>query len=249
MRPQIDTDAIAHQLVAAVQTVSTMGAMLALLVPFVLVVFGQARIKMLFAGMVSAAMCLICGRMVALFAPEVSEGGGTPPAPAPEIDWVRTGEAILAVLLILLLSVGAVMATSALRARATRRREAGDALARSRDPVTIATALAPDMLDDVRRALDAIARLRKLAADPQDQADADALTLATRQPERIMAILVEAGDAAADDDERRGLARKALASIVDIGRSSDEAADRIARRLGDGLDTQARYVRMRIDGV
>lgn len=248
MTHAIDFASATHQAVMTIKTMCLFGALATLAITIALVFFGRAPFKTLVAGLIGAAMCAAMGVMTSLFAPEESDQAAAT-VPTPEVDWVRTGGTILAILLVLALSVCAVMATNAVRARAARRRDALKDLARRRNPMVVAEMQAPDMADDVRQALDSIARLTKLAADPQDQVDADALTLATKQPERIMEILIEAGDAAGGDEERRALARKALASIIDIGRSSNEAADRIARRLGDGLDTQARYVRMRIGGA
>lgn len=158
--------------------------------------------------------------------------------------WVAVRVVVILALLFVLSSL-IVCVPGALRRRRESRAEAAERIRAATDPVAIARTHAPEMVDDMTLAVERIARLDTLMAEPLDQEDAEALLMVRKRLPVVMNRLSTAMTAAGDDEERSELARIALTSVSDIGHMADEARRRLADGLRAQLDTETRYIAQR----
>lgn len=225
------------------RTIMMTASMLSLLGAALPILWGQVKVKWLVTGMMSCLMFGVMGTMVTVFAPE---------ADVAEVAVASSGDAgpgalklvgIVVGIIVLLYAAGmaAGYATDLNRRRKARKSKREAAV----DPVKVAQAHAPEMLDDVRLAMTRIERIRTIGAEPDTSDGADALVLAEKRLPSLMRRCAVAMEAAVDDGERAEAARTALGAVVQIGRAAEDARKRVAGGLRNDLDTESRYIATR----
>lgn len=228
----------------AMTTMTLTASVISLLVGASPMLWGQVRVKWLVTSLVSCVMFGVMGLMIRAFAEPLPETRAAPAAPPREIDWTATG----LLLLVLLGLVGAVVGGRKAVAAAGRRRAKAAQRAKERllagDPAQVALTMAPDMADDVSRALDRIALLKSIGDRASRPEDADALVMIDRRVPSVMELYLRASEVCTPE-ERSAAARMALGSIIDIGRMAEDARQRIALDLRGDLDTESRYISSR----
>jgi len=243
----------------AMASIMYVGAILSLMTGVLPMLWGQVKVKWVITALMTCVMfgliALMLNVMVGPMPEEKPSATAAPPTPSREIDWAATG-------LLLLVMVGVVAALLGVRkaiplVRRRRARSAERALARrteqeakakarlqASDPAQVALAFAPDMADDVGRALERIALLKSVGDRVSRQEDADALVMIDRRMPSVMDLYLRASEVCTPE-ERAAAARTALGSIVNIGQLAEDTRQRIARDLRSDLDTESRYISSR----
>jgi len=243
----------------AMASIMYVGSILSLMTGVLPMLWGQVRVKWLITALMSCVMfgltALMMNVMAGPMTDEKPSATTTPPAPSREIDWAATG-------LLLLVVAGVIAAVMGIRktiplvrrrraqaaeralARRTEQEEKAKARLQASDPAQVALAFAPDMADDVGRALERIALLKSVGDRVSRQEDADALVMIDRRMPSVMDLYLRASEVCTPE-ERAAAARTALGSIVNIGQLAEDTRQRIARDLRSDLDTESRYISSR----
>jgi len=252
-------DAGMQGLAHALMTMTFAGSLISLLIGAAPMLWGQVKVKWLITAMMYCIMFGLMGLMIGAVAGTPSEttppARPVPPAPPREIDWSATALLLLAVLAAIAAVVGVRKAVPVVRRRRAERAERDMARrlleeqkAKARmlatDPAQVALTFAPDMADEIGRALKRIELLKSVGDRASRPEDADALVMIERRVPSVMDLYLKASEACTPE-ERSEAARTALGSIVDIGRMAEDARQRIARDLRDDLDTESRYISSR----
>jgi hypothetical protein len=241
----------------ALLTMTFAGSIISLLVGILPMLWGQVRVKWMLTSMISCVMFGLVGIVIEFIADPPPETKPVPRhvAPPREIDWSATALLLLAIAAVIAAVVGARRAIPVVRRhraqkaeRALARRMEQEEQAKARllasNPAQVALTFAPDMTEDVDRALKRIALLKSVGDRASRPEDADALVMIDRRVPSVMDLYLKASEVCTPE-ERAAAARTALGSIVDIGRMAEDARQRIARDLRDDLDTESRYISSR----
>jgi hypothetical protein len=114
------------------------------------------------------------------------------------------------------------------------------------EPLRIARTVVPDMMPDVRIALDRMDRFRRIADQHPGIDVAETRVLVDRNLPDLLKRYAIAADGV-DDDELRSLAASALGTVIAIGRSADASRRRVSAALRQRLDDETRYIAAKTD--
>jgi hypothetical protein len=239
---------MANDPVHVMRTILTAASLLSMIGAVLPIAWGEVRVKWLVTGLMASVMFGLSGMMIAAIAPEIavdvaSEGARDPHVGGDALKLVGGVIGFLALLYAIVVAVGYARELGARRSE--REKARATARAATMDPVKVAEAHAPEMLADVRTAVQRIDRLRTIGGLPDTPENAEALMLAEKRLPSLMERYSVAVRAADGEAEKADLARAALTTVVHIGKSADEARRRIADGLRGDLDTEARYISMR----